>query len=35
VCQEMITFAAASTRGLCADPGRWSGSGSDEEASSD
>jgi len=35
ICQELIAFVAASTRGLCADPGRWNGSNSDEEASTD
>ncbi|MFZ4817417.1 MAG: acyl-ACP--UDP-N-acetylglucosamine O-acyltransferase [Limisphaerales bacterium] len=35
VCQELIAFVAASTRGLCADPGRWNGSNSDEESSTD
>ena len=33
VCQELIAFVAASTRGLCADPGRRNGSNSDEDAS--
>ena len=34
-CQEMIAFVAASKRGVCADPGRWEGSGSEDGGSTD